>query len=77
MDEKKPQPIVSNELFDALSNALGLPPYLQRVVIDVEQGKFVKVYVEMAGDERLIQIDWAGHLKNTEVKIVKGSGWKS
>lgn len=70
------EPLYAGEFLELLSKTLGLPPLLRHVVIDVEYGKFPIIYIETFADERLLNIDWAGHLKGTEIKIVRASEQK-
>lgn len=66
-----PEPIFSNDLLVVLSKALSLP-YAQRIVIDVQFRSTVKVYIQAVADERLLKIDWAGELKDSQIIAVAG-----
>ena len=40
---------------------------IKRVVIDLQFDDVARIYVELLGDIRLIEFDWAGTLKDTEI----------
>jgi hypothetical protein len=50
-----------------IAEALGLDPRtVRRIVLDLNVG-IVMAYVELYGDNRLIEINWAGGLSDTKV----------
>jgi hypothetical protein len=57
----------------SITPALGLESDapLRRIVLDIPHDGPVFVYVEYLGDERLVQVDWAGAIKDTEIKVIK------
>ena len=61
-------------LIKALEDAGILPDNCQRVIIDIAYDGIVKIYYEVLGDERLLNIDFAKHIgamiSETEKKIV-------
>ena len=50
------------ELFEVLKNAGLLPDNTCRVIIDIAFDNVVKIYYEVIGDTRLLEIDFAKHL---------------
>lgn len=66
----------SDALFDKIAPALGLDDSeIRRIIIDLNVGYPVKVYVEMFGDDRLLKIKWADFdLVDAEITLCdKGS----
>ena len=58
------------DICELLCTALGLnPDYVKRVVLDVNAGHLVMVYVEMYASYKMLDIDW-GMLGNVEIKIL-------
>ena len=63
--------IRADSLFDKIAPALGLESCaVRRIIIDLNVREAVQVYVEMYGDDRLFNIDWA-ELKDAEVTILE------
>ena len=57
--------------FEKIAPILGLESQaVRRVIIDLQVGHAVKVYVEMYGDDRLFNIDWAD-LKDAEITVLE------
>jgi hypothetical protein len=65
----KPEPINPNALLKTLCDAINMP-YAQRIVLDVEYGKFPTLYVQATPDANLLKVDWAGDLKDSKVIVV-------
>lgn len=62
--------VMAYHLLPALTKALDLDlDHVRRIVLDVEAGKPVIAYVEQFGDDKLLKLDWAGELKDTEIKF--------
>ena len=58
---KKYEKILGQDLAILIAKGLGLDPLkVRRVVLDVGVNCAVVAYVELIGDERLIEIDWSG-----------------
>ena len=62
------------ELIKAMNKAGILTNNCRRVVIDIEYNSFVKVYYEVLGDTRLIDVDFASHIGVMIKETKKGKG---
>lgn len=68
MDNSKPKTITGKQLLPILMEALGIDnARVQRIVLDVDVLSLPVAYVQLVGDERLLEIDWAGNMEGVEV----------
>jgi len=52
----------------AICEAIGIDAnFVQRIILDLQVEDVVKVYVQMMGDEQLLDIDWTAALDGGEV----------
>jgi len=64
--------ILGRKLMETIAPAIGLEVgHLRRIVIDAPLDDVVSVYIELVGDERLLEINWAGDLKDGEIVMVE------
>lgn len=69
-----PQPsdrvLLGRDLLVALCKALNIEePKVRRIVLDVRFDAAVIAYIEQFGTNKLLEINWAGDLKETEIKF--------
>jgi len=56
------------ELLMKIAAAMGMDgTRIQRVIIDVAAGDFVRVYVQAVGSEELLNLDWPGFLTDVQI----------
>ncbi len=68
---ESPKLITGNRFIQAVREALGLKAIGQRVIIDAQCNDIVRVYVQLVGDERLLNLDLTRLLDGAEVIQVK------
>ena len=76
---EKPSIILSDALLDLLAPALELDGAFgdkktHRVILDLETGKPVKIYIERFGDARLVDVAWPQPLIGAIRNAREGSG---
>lgn len=59
--------LMGHDLLNKLHDLGIIPDCAQRVIIDINVMKPVKIYVQMFGTTRVLQLDWIDLLKNVEV----------
>lgn len=58
------------ELLNNIAEAVGADPSLiRRIVVDVQIGHPVFVFIESFGSKQLLNVNWAGDLKDTQVVV--------
>jgi hypothetical protein len=63
---------MAEALGELVCQALGLEPGLiNRIIIDIKACEILKIYVEMVGTEKLLDLDWEAALKDAEVVKVE------
>lgn len=61
---------MGGDLMAAIANAIGVDGQkCRRIVLDAPYDGAVVVYVEMLTDTRILELNWTGELKDTEVKF--------
>jgi hypothetical protein len=61
---------LGGDLMVAIANAIGVDGQkCRRIVLDAPYDGPVVVYVEMLTDTRILEFNWKGELKDTEVKF--------
>jgi hypothetical protein len=64
--------IMSDALGELVAKALGLEIMkIRRIIIDMTAMEPLAIYVEMAGTEKLLDLDWEAALKGAEVVKVE------
>lgn len=66
--------VLSDRVGIPILEALGIDPFkIGRMVIDLQPGQPARVYAEIPGNEKLLEVDWAEALKGIEVKFLGGT----
>lgn len=63
--------LTGDKLIEQIASVLGVNGRLcRRIVLDINIHRPVTAYVEMFGSDKMLEINWAGELQGTTLKIV-------
>lgn len=66
------QTMAGDDLSTMICEALGLDAALvNRIILDIRVCAVVHVYVEMAGSDKMLCIDWEAALRGKSAKVIK------
>jgi len=61
--------VAANELAKAVCEAVGLnSTQVARIIVDMRAEEFVRIFVEMYGSSKLLELDWGRGLSKAEIR---------